>query len=972
MNHSQQTLCEAIKKISLQLKPVHQPISFVLMIGKASQGKSAVLRQSQLEEYHLDGDEGSKLYFNKKGIVLELSQYDLQEDESSLKTLFKSLNRSQRLLKISGIVLCIDTKELASTEALEMNDYADSQIDLLVKINKALGYPVDHFFMFSKLDGLAGFSEFYQSEHDSDLAKALGFSINPLQAKHKTIENYNQRFHQLIELLGQQVIQKLHPARSTIKRTLIREFPLQLLSLHKAIQVLIQKTCAKGINLQALYFCSAEQGGRIIDRLNEKIHHEYALTIHTPPSQANNYRAYFIKDAIRAIQIRSARKIVTLPSSHKNKAIIAAGLAGISLLVLGYSHLKTTHLLDETSKELLAYETLLNQSSDRTQALYHLSRAENKLNHASSTLFLMPSLNELKTQLHANAKERLNNEMMPSITAELEAVIGNPSETAAARYKALKIYLMLSQTSYFSEAEVLRWFESHWKAHSKPNINKKLTLLKQMITLPLQRFPVQQQFISDARNYLNALPPGYLYYSLAKESFSPQIHQLNVQGINLASQTVPVYYTKAGFSQVMKDLPDISTQLTNEQWVLSGKTITNLQEILLEAYCYDYGIWWKNFIKRSNPSRFQSYQQGRQIFQAINQNNTLEQLIHLVQAQTSPELQGDYERFNEKIASQFTHLNLINQSSIQTLRQTSQDMEKFLTTLSFVKDGGYTAFSLSKARFNDKYAADPVTSLFLQAERLPAPLGEWAKQMADDSWAMLMSDTRSYINQQWQQHVYLAYKKGLAERYPLKASEKQDIALDDFKQFFAKQGILNQFISQYLKPFIDSSTAQWQPKSLDGYRLPISNDTMNELMRANVISNMFFPQSNELSLDFSLRKINLDPIISQLEFSLGSSQLLDNQENDSFKHFKWPQNDAKLALDSIDGNHYEITEQGPWALFRLLDKLNVMVDEKDSSKMQILLEINANSGRYVMKTKHPLNPFIPGILNGFSLQEKVA
>ncbi len=39
---------------------------------------------------------------------------------------------------------------------------------------------------------------------------------------------------------GQRVINKMHPARSTIKRSLIREFPLQLASLRVPIQFLIQ------------------------------------------------------------------------------------------------------------------------------------------------------------------------------------------------------------------------------------------------------------------------------------------------------------------------------------------------------------------------------------------------------------------------------------------------------------------------------------------------------------------------------------------------------------------------------------------------------------------------------------------------------------------------------------------------------------------------------------------------------------
>ena len=49
--------------------------------------------------------------------------------------------------------------------------------------------------------------------------------------------------------------------------------------------------------------------------------------------------------------------------------------------------------------------------------------------------------------------------------------------------------------------------------------------------------------------------------------------------------------------------------------------------------------------------------------------------------------------------------------------------------------------------------------------------------------------------------------------------------------------------------------------------------------------------------------------------------------------------------------------------------MNVLIDEEDGSSLQILFEVNGNSGRYLLKTTNKVNPFTPGILNGFSLNE---
>ncbi|WP_232220841.1 type VI secretion IcmF C-terminal domain-containing protein [Legionella tunisiensis] len=136
---------------------------------------------------------------------------------------------------------------------------------------------------------------------------------------------------------------------------------------------------------------------------------------------------------------------------------------------------------------------------------------------------------------------------------------------------------------------------------------------------------------------------------------------------------------------------------------------------------------------------------------------------------------------------------------------------------------------------------------------------------------------------------------------------------------------------------------------------------------------MFFPEETETSkIEFSLQKINLDPVVSNLQLTIGKTTLSDNQSSDSYTLFNWPQVDAKLTLYSIEGNHYELEETGTWAFFKMLEKVNVLVDSNDSASLQILFEVNGNSGRYLLKTQNQINPFSPGILTGFILKSDVA
>ncbi len=972
MDNSLRALCDAVKKIISQLKPQSNQLSFIIITGKNEQGKSALLKQSHMEIMPVFSEQNAKVYFNQQGIIVELGESWLTNSKTLLQNALKQLNRCNRHLKITGLILCIDCNDLLIAEPTQFTEKRKSHLQLLERMGINLGYQVELALIFTKMDTLAGFTDFYQLDHATELSKPLGFSLDCINHTRKKIETYASQFNQLIELLNHQVISKMHPVRSTIKRSLIREFPLQLASLRAPIQTFIQGISPKLFQLHSIYFTSAEQSGVSIDRLNKKIQHEYALMVQDTFPQATNFRSYFVEGALKSVQEQCGQAPHHKTIPQKPLIAAASGIAIISLMLLSYGHFKTSHLLDETSKELIAYDTLNSQGQTGAQALYHLSKAANSMDKINANSISLPNVHQLKLNLHNNAKQRLEGEFLPSLSSELEQVITNPSNTPITRYKALKIYLMLAQPKHFSAPDVYNWFKQQW-AQNPDSSKKQLTLLKDILNKPLQNIATKQQIISDARNYLNALPTNYLYYSIAKEAFPATKQKIDITGFSLATNELPVYFTKKGFETVIKDIPNISRKLQAENWVLARQDLAQLDSLLIQAYCFDYVTWWQTFLKKSQPFHYQNYQQGRQVVQLLQQSDAIVKLITLVQQETKPDMTEDAtSNFNQFVAHKFTELNLTSLSSIKELSLKINELERFISTLSVINDGGKTAFSMTKSRFINENAADPISLLFSQSRQLPEPLSTWTKQLAGDTWVILIKDTREYINRQWQQTVFREFQNRIAKRYPFDSAQTKEIQINDFNHFFSTHGVLNTFSEQFIKPFLDISNAEWKPKSVNDFVIPISSETIDEIIRANIITNMFFPDHGDQSkIDFSLQKISLDPVVSHLNLEIGDIKLTDNQGTESFIRFTWPQNNAKLALDSIEGNHYELAEEGTWAIFKLLEKVNVLVDEQDSSNLQILFEINSNSGRYLLKTNNQINPFTPGILNGFLLNEVI-
>lgn len=970
MNNSLTSLCDALKQIFTQLKPQTNALSFLILTGRSNQGKSTLMRQSNFDEYPIDAD-GAHIYFNQQGVIVELGETWINQSAHKLDHTLKQLNRVHRLLKITGIMLCVDINELLIAKHSELKDLLKANAKLLERFGLSLNYSVDVAIIVTKMDLLAGFCDFFQSEHPTELAKPMGFSIYNANQPSKTSDIFKTRFEQLVEQLGQQVTDKIHSIRSNVKRTLIREFPLQVASLRNLMLPLISSISARLFRLQALYFTSGEQGGVILDRLNRKIQHEFALVVQEQFQQSTNYRPYFIEGALFAFQIETQRKTMRINPKQKRLTMGVSAVSSLALAWMGYHYFSMTHVLNRVQHELKIAQNLKDHNQ-AAESLYYLSQAGSNLDALSAETRHLSMVKTLRSNLKNNTQDELMRNFVPTLLSDIEQTLRESSQAQIERYQALKVYLMLGNSKHYQADVILHWFTQHWQANPK-EITKKLSLLKQVLQDKTHQIMINQQIVMDARNYLNALPAGYLYYSLAKMQFDTGMLPISFKGFHLSNTQIPTYFTQEGFQKVIAKLPAISQQLMKDNWVLERQDLQELGALLQTGYCEDYVNWWQHFLHNSQPLRAQNYAQVNQLAHSLRKDNSMPQLIQIVQTHTHPRTGPHAQIFNREIASKFSDLNLLSQANLQQLSHILKELEKFSKTLSLVSDEGKTAYTLAKARFQGDKLSNPISELYAQAQQYPEPLSQWTEQIAEDMWFHLIGDTREYLNKQWKDLVYTDYLSHIANHYPLDAAQNQDLPLADFNRFFAPNGLLARFSTDYIKPFLDTSQPQWQRKELNHAVVPIADELVNELMRANVITHMFFPHQQERSyIEFSLQKINLDPMVAEFKLSIGETALTDNQTSDSYTKFHWPQHDAQLLLRSIEGKHFKLSETGNWAIFKLLQKVNVLVDEQDSTNLQILFEINGNSGRYLLKAQNQVNPFIPGILSGFSLQDHIA
>ena len=216
------------------------------------------------------------------------------------------------------------------------------------------------------------------------------------------------------------------------------------------------------------------------------------------------------------------------------------------------------------------------------------------------------------------------------------------------------------------------------------------------------------------------------------------------------------------------------------------------------------------------------------------------------------------------------------------------------------------------------------------------------------AWNLILQDAQSHINREWQRLVYKQYAERIANLFPFNPRSSKEVTKYHFINFFGEEGRLTQFFDYYLHPFIDTSSAKWHVKELDGLQLPIHKQTITELIRANVIREMFFKDNDDLpDITFTLHAIALEPIVKRFTINMNGQALSEQQHQKQAVEFKWPGHNneqlTQLLVESIYGKTYEVNEEGFWGLFKLLSKANLSVINNDTQNYQLILDVNGNA-----------------------------
>lgn len=258
----------------------------------------------------------------------------------------------------------------------------------------------------------------------------------------------------------------------------------------------------------------------------------------------------------------------------------------------------------------------------------------------------------------------------------------------------------------------------------------------------------------------------------------------------------------------------------------------------------------------------------------------------------------------------------------------------------------------------------------LQAEigRMPAPLERWATQVVQASAGAAIGGVRSEINTTWQSQVLPFCTRAIDGRYPFSRQARADVALQDFARLFAPGGLMDAFFDENLARFVDTTQDPWQVRRVNGIDVGISTAVVRQFQRADEIRTSFFLAPGLPDVTLEITPSALDPEVERVTLETGGQTVSYAHGPPQASALRWPGEPggrARVAFTPTRSDlRNDITHDGPWAFFRLLDAAEVRRTTV-SDRSRVVFNIGGRIAIFQLRAGSALNPFTLDALRTF-------
>lgn len=873
-----------------------------------------------------------------------LSQYE--PDESRLwQYLLEELKNVQGGPSgLVGGVLVINAEKLRSGGE-DQDLQALSLRERLEELARAIGKGLPVQTIVSHCASLPGYTASISGLPAEERDLAVDF---PLCANQSNLKHLAEHMNKRLARLDDSLFERLQMEPSTLLRTQLYGFAPMWRQFSGHVQVFFQTVFHDQARLQSLRF----SGSALAE--DQALISSSALLLRTL-QQCERHGVWRTPIKYLGVWLRS----------YSRYGLMAIVVFVSLLLINNYRH--HTRVLDYLSQQQNVLKNLPQASSQG--GLERLNILASMLKVPEDN-WLQPSLGlyqyqRLMKQVQALYEQSLQEAFTPLVTAGMTTLLSDPK---ADIYDSFRLYLMLGRQISLD----LDFVEDRLWTLLEPRMRQQLSgaqleslganlqrLLHQVTAAPV--LPVNEALVEMAHEQIARESLSRRVYRQLLASLQSSTHKdvsvasvTGAEGLLLIQSRggkpvdVPWLYTKEGYKAFSKRLTPFVTKALR---VDMGMGLNRQQDFghvcdeILSLYLSDYIQSWEHFIADLKFAGLNTPEQLPRRLELLSQDGAiLSKLLQVINRETrlggGTHNEGMINRVFERLSTLTLRLGIsdakmpereLEQNPVTqhfaSFHQLAEGVNGRPSPLEQLREalastGTYLlareAATASQLSTPDINALDNLRRLTGKLPQLLRPLFndivEAGSGWARENWSTTLSN-------EWAKSLGPYCQRVVGHSYPFDRQASADVPLQDFNQLLAPDGLLQSFSRarlEGLNALLSSADTQFAGAGID----PVA---LMQFHRAERISKVFFPAgSSQARIDFELSPVTMDEEIASFSLTLDDRQLNYSHGPILPSLFTWPSqalgSRLKAEVTLFDGRTLQLSEHGPWAWFRLLDR----------------------------------------------------
>lgn len=633
-----------------------------MIIGSPGSGKTTALLNSGLNfplGDDLDGEgvggvggtRSCDWWFTDEAILIDTAgRYTSQDSDATVDGTawqgFLGLLKKHRPLKpVNGIIVTLSIEDTLTQSPQARLKEVRVVRQRLRDLEETLKVRLPIYLIFTKVDMISGFGEFFDSFNKFDREQVLGttFPLGVSQAKGKVGDALATQYDLILDRLNRMLIERMQQEPDDIRRSRVFRFPAQFAALKTAIvEQVAELTAASKLTtapiLRGVYFVSAMQSGQVHDRIRSSVSERFAFLPDRGADGTPGHKPFFLSRLFSDVIFGEANLVTTDLKLQRRRRILTTALYALPVilacgLAAGWTHAwfanrSTIQAINENialyNRDASTFKVAEVDDADIARAVEPLNnlrvaRYENIPGTDKWYHFGLDQEDKLASSLDRSYARGLNGLLLPRLLVYLQNGMQEPGIEAGDLYNKLKAYLMLGGLGpidpEFIRQTLVVDFEKRFPGAGREQLRRDLSAHVAALSelRDLHFLTLDETLINDARDALRAKTPAERIYQvviaspLAAQQVEWRLSDKAGSGADLLLQRrsgkplregIRGVFTRKGFyAAVIGEIDQTAERFVSEKWVLgddytAGLTADDVKRDVMRLYLADFQKEW--------------------------------------------------------------------------------------------------------------------------------------------------------------------------------------------------------------------------------------------------------------------------------------------------------------------------------------------------------------------------------------------